>query len=451
MRFVIIGGGPAGTQAATEAARLGVEVVLIEDDIVGGAANLRDCIPSKAMIATGGAVGDLGRLQRLGLGSLDPAVDLQRLASRIAAITRHLEASTTTILESQGVQLVRGRGHLQDDHTVVASTPGGERRFEADAVLLSTGSRPRVPDWAQPDGNRILATRHAYPPPALPEHLVVVGSGVTGVEFVHMFTSLGCRVTLVVSRQQVLPGKDAEVAAVLEEEFLRRRVDLVMGARAVGAEQRDDGIMVQCHDGRAVAGSHLLLAVGSVPNSEGLGLAAAGVATTSSGHVPINHHGQTNVPHIYAAGDLSGKLPLSSVAAMQGRKIAEHVVIGHSAAHRHLNYDKAPSAVFTDPEIADVGLAEVDAFAMGRKIRVTKVPFTASARALIDDDTRGFVKVISDPATGVVLGGSIVGRGASDLISVISVAVTAGLRVGDIVDSMPVHPALAETLAEAAD
>ncbi len=229
---------------------------------------------------------------------------------------------------------------------------------------------------------------------------MVVGSGVTGVEFVHMFTSLGAQVSLVVSRQQVLPGKDPEVAAALEEEFLRRGVQLLKGARAVGLDRDENGVTVHCHDGRAVRGSHVLLAVGSIPNSAGLGLETAGVEVSESGHVPINHHCQTNVPHIYAAGDLSGKLPLSSVATMQGRKIAEHVVMGHTAAHRHLNYDKAPSAIFTDPEIADVGLAEAEAFASGRKIRVTKVPFSASPRALIAGDTRGFVKIVSDPATG---------------------------------------------------
>ncbi|MCK4175947.1 FAD-dependent oxidoreductase [Aciditerrimonas ferrireducens] len=451
MHFVIIGAGPAGSQAATDAARLGVEVTLIEREVVGGAANLWDCVPSKTMIATGGAMTDVGRLEQMGLGRLEPSLDLPALKRRITGIAEHLERATTEVLRRQGVRLLRGTGRLTGPRTVLVEGPEGTETLEADAILLATGSRPRVPAWAEPDGQRVLVTRDAYPPPELPEHLVVVGSGVTGVEFVHMFTSLGAQVSLVVSRQQVLPGKDPEVAAALEEEFLRRGVQLLKGARAVGLDRHEDGVTVHCHDGRAVRGSHVLLAVGSIPNSAGLGLEAAGVEVSESGHVPINHHCQTNVPHIYAAGDLSGKLPLSSVATMQGRKIAEHVVMGHTAAHRHLNYDKAPSAIFTDPEIADVGLAEAEAFASGRKIRVTKVPFSASPRALISGDTRGFVKIVSDPATGVVLGGSIVGRNASELIAVLAVAVTAGLRVQDIVDSMPVHPALAEALAEAAD
>jgi dihydrolipoamide dehydrogenase len=451
MHFVIIGGGPAGSQAATYAARLGVDVTLIERDVIGGAANLWDCIPSKAMIATGGAMSYLGRIGGMGVDDVEGNLDLDRLRGRITSITDRLEASVDQILRSQNVELIRGSGRLVGPHTVQAETEMGSRTIEADAVLLSTGSRPRIPDWTELDGDRILTTRDAYPPQELPEHLVVIGSGVTGVEFVHMFSSLGSHVTLVVSREQVLPRKDPEVAAVLEDDFLRRGVRLLKGARAVGIDRTPAGVTVRCDDGRIVLGSHALLAIGSIPNSESLGLESAGLSVDAGGYVPVNHHCQTSVPHIYAAGDLSGKLPLASVAFMQGRKIAEHVVVGHTAAHRHLNYDKAASAIFTEPEIADVGLAEADAFAEGRKIRVTKVPFASTAKALINNDPRGFVKIVSDPATGVVLGGSIVGQNAAELISVLAVAVTAGLRVGDIVESMLVHPALAEALAEAAD
>ena len=451
MRFVIIGGGPAGNQAATHAARLGVDVTLIERDIVGGAANLWDCIPSKAMIATGGAMATLNRIQGMGVVGARGSIDLEVLRDRIAAIVASLEQTNEKILHSQQVEVVRGTARLTDAHTVVAYTDDGARTFEADAILLSTGSRPRVPAWASLDADRILTTRDAYPPAVLPRHLVVIGSGVTGVEFVHLFSSLGCEVTLIVSRQQVLPQKDPEVAAVLEADFTERGVHLLKGARAIATERTEDGVIVSCDDGRVVAGSHALLAIGSIPNSEGLGLETAGVTVDGAGYVPINRHCQTSVPHIFAAGDLSGKLPLSSVAWMQGRQVAEYVVVGHTASHRHPNYDSAPSAIFTEPEIADVGLAEADAFAEGRKIRVTKVPFAASARALIDNDSRGFVKVITDPSTGIVLGGSIVGRNASELISVLAVAVTGRLKVADIIESMLVHPTLSEALAEAAE
>jgi len=449
-RFVIIGGGPAGNTAATHAARLGAEVTMIERDVIGGAAHLWDCIPSKAMIATGGALARMSKAQGMGLRDVGALLDFDVLAERIRAIEDRLERSTVEILGSQGVRMLHGTGRLVGPRQVVADTTDGTVELEADVVLLSTGSRPRVPEWATVDGTRVLTTRDAYPPPELPEHLVVVGSGVTGVEFVHMFSSFGCQVTLIVSRQQVLPQKGPEVAAALEADFIGRGVRLYKGARATGIEVGEGTVNVVCDDGRQARGTHALLAIGSLPNSEGLGLAEAGVET-QDGYVVVDHNCLSSVPGVYAAGDLSGKLPLSSVASMQGRKIAEHAMGLHVGAHRHLDYDKAASAIFTVPEIADVGLAEADAFAEGRKIRVTKVPFSANAKALIENDPRGFVKIVSDPATGVILGGSIVGRRAAELISVIALAVTAGLRVQDIYESLLVHPTLAEALSDAAE
>jgi NAD(P)H dehydrogenase (quinone) len=450
IRFVIIGGGPAGNTAATVAARLGAEVTLIERDLLGGAAHLWDCVPSKAMIATGGALSEIERARLMGLAA-EGSLDLKALRERITSIESKLHHSLNVLLESQGVRLISGVGRLKGPNQVIAETTGGMEELEADAILLSTGSRPRIPDWAVVDAVRVLTTRQAYPPPEIPEHLVVVGSGVTGVEFTHMFKALGSDVTLIVSRQQVLPGKDPEVAAALETEFLRRGVRLFKGARAEAIDVEDKTVRVRCDDGRAATGSHTVLAIGSIPNSEGLDLDCAGVTADPAGYVRVNHHLQSNVGHIYAAGDLSGKLPLSSVAAMQGRKIAEHVMGLHTRDHRHLDYDKAASAIFTEPEIADVGLAEADAFAEGRKLRVTKVPFSANAKALIEGDSRGFVKILSDPATGEVLGGSIVGRNAAELISVLAVAVTCNLKVVDLIDSLLVHPSLAESVTEAAE
>jgi NAD(P)H dehydrogenase (quinone) len=451
LRFVILGGGPAGNTAATHAARLGAKVTLVERDIVGGAAHLWDCIPSKTMIATGGAISFANRIGGMGLETVTAEVDPAGLKDRVDGIVSRLNRSITGLLESQRVRLVRGAGRFVGPNEVEITTVDGVELVPLDACLISTGSRPRLPDFAQPDGDRVLTTRDCYPPKVIPEHVVVIGSGVTGVEFVHMFASLGSKVTLIVSRQQVLPSKDPEVAAALETNFLERGVTLLKGARAKAIERVDDVVTVTCDDGRSARGSHAVLAIGSVPNSADLGLDAAGVELDGAGYITINHHCQSNIRHIYAAGDVSGKLPLSSVAAMQGRKVAEHVMGLHTVEHRHLDYDKAASAIFTEPEIADVGLAEAEAFALGRKIRVTKVPFSMTPKALINDDTRGFVKIISDPMTGVVLGGSIVGRHAAELISVIALAVTAGLRVNDIMESLLVHPALAEALAEAAE
>jgi NAD(P)H dehydrogenase (quinone) len=450
-RLVIIGGGPAGHAAATSAARRGVDVTMIERDIVGGAAHLLDCVPSKTMIATGAAMSFTNQLSGMGLEDRDAEVDVTALTSRIEDIKNRLSSDVTDMLVSQGVTIIHGSARLTGPHTVhVDAHDGTTQTLEADDILICTGTRPRVPDFVVPDGEHILTTRDCYPPRVFPESITVIGSGVTGVEFVHMFASFGAKVTLLVSRQQVLPGKDPEVAAVLEENFLQRGVRVFKGARAIGIERTATGVKVICDDGRVSETTHAVFAIGSIPNTEGLGLEDVGVVT-DGGYIPINRHCQSNIEHIYAAGDVSGKLPLSSVASMQGRKVAEQVVGGPKGPHRHLDYDKAASAIFTEPEIADVGLAEAEAFASGRKIRVTKVPFSTTAKALINNDSRGFVKIISDPATGVVLGGSIVGRHAAELISVIALAVTANLKVTDIGDALLVHPALAEALTDAAE
>jgi dihydrolipoamide dehydrogenase len=387
----------------------------------------------------------------MGLEEREAEVDVDALTSRIESIKTRLSTDVSSLLESQGVVIIRGSARITGVHTVhVDCADGSQMELEADDILVCTGSRPRIPEWVHPDGDRILTTRDCYPPRIFPESVTIIGSGVTGVEFAHMFASFGSKVTLVVSRQQVLPGKDPEVAAVLEDSFLSRGVRLFKGARAIAIEKTESGVRVVCDDGRSSETTHAVLAIGSIPNTENLGLEEVGIAL-DGGYIPIDRHCESNVKHIYAAGDVSGKLPLSSVASMQGRKVAEQVVGGPKGPHRHLDYDKAASAIFTEPEIADVGLAEAEAFASGRKIRVTKVPFSSTAKALINNDPRGFVKIISDPATGEVLGGSIVGSHAAELISVIALAVTANLKVTDIEESLLVHPALAEALAEAAE
>lgn len=448
LRFLVVGAGPGGVAAATGAAIHGAKVTVVESSIVGGAAHLWDCIPSKALVASSMRLDSLRGAVRLGIEGVGmPAVDMEGLSARADAISDRLARGTTELLQSQGVEVVHGRARFTGPNTAVAETEGAEIRVSFDVALVATGSRPWEPDWAEVDGERVLTTRHAYHLPEVPEHLIVVGSGVTGVEFVHVFASLGSKVTLLVSRQQVLPHRDPEVAAVLEEDFLEREVTLLKGSRANRAVRVGDGVEVSTEDGRTVSGSHVLLAVGSMPNSENLGLDEAGV-DLERGYIKVDEFQRTSVPHIYAAGDVTGQMPLSSVASMQGRKIARHAL---GLPVQPLDYRKVSQAIFTEPEIASVGLEEADARSEGRKVRITKVPFAANPRSLIQGNPTGFVKVISDPATHVVLGGTIVGHHASELIGILALAAQAGLRVDVVVETLMVHPSLSESLTDAAD
>ena len=449
LRLLVIGGGPGGHAAATTAASYGAHVTLVEDNILGGAAHLWDCVPSKAMVASSmrlASIRDSAGVGITDIGSVD--IHMDRLAAHLESVSSRLANGLAEMLDSQGVDIVQGRGRFTGPHTAVAETADGERVIAFDRAVIATGSRPWVPDFAPVDGERVLTTRHAYSLAELPKRMTVIGSGVTGVEMVHIFTSLGSDVTLLVSRQHVLPLRDAEVAAALENDFLARGVHLLKGARADGIRVEGDEVTVTTTDGRAITGSHALLAVGSVPNSEGLGLDAAGVATTEKGHVIVDELLRTNVPHIYAAGDVTGMVLLSSVATTQGTKIGRHAV-GLDVAP--VDYNKVAQAIFTHPEIATVGLEEVHAASEGRKVRITKVPFAANTRSLIDGYPAGFVKVISDPATRVVLGGTVVGQHASELIAPIALAVTARLRVDLLFDTMMVHPSLSESISEAAE
>jgi len=445
--LLIIGGGPAGTQAATTAASKGARVTLIEKDIVGGAAHLWDCIPSKTMAASALRHTSIRNAAKLGFVTEVGRVDPKVLAERIEVITGDINRNWVRLLESQGVTMIEGTGRFLSDHEVVVATAAGERRITFDKAMVSTGSAPRVPEWAPVDGKRVLTTRDAYFLDEVPEHIVVIGSGVTGVEFTHIFVSLGAKVSLVVSRQQILPYRDAEVAAVLEEDFLERGVRLVIGARAETVEVSDDEISVVCDDGRVIRGSHVLLAVGSYPLSDMLDLDAAGIES-HDGYITVDDHQRSSVSHIYAAGDVTGQMPLSSVASMQGRKIARHAL---DLPVTPLDYSKVAEAIFTEPEIASVGLVDVDAAAEGRKVQTMKVPFAANARSVLQHVTRGFVKLTSDPATGVVLGGTIVGHRASELIGVVALAVQARITDETLVETLMVHPSMTEAISDAAE
>jgi dihydrolipoamide dehydrogenase len=445
--LLIIGGGPAGTQAATTAASKGARVTLIEKDIVGGAAHLWDCIPSKTMAASALRHTSIRNAAKLGFTTEVGRVDPKVLAERIEVITGDINRNWVRLLESQGVAMIEGTGRFASDHEAVVTTSSGERRISFDKAMISTGSAPRVPSWAPVDGRRVLTTRDSYFLDEVPEHIVVIGSGVTGVEFTHIFESLGSKVSLVVSRQQILPYRDAEVAAVLEEDFVERGVRLVIGARADRIDTSEEGVAVVCDDGRVIRGSHALLAVGSYPLSEGLDLEAAGVET-QDGYITVDDIQRTSVPHIYAAGDVTGQMPLSSVASMQGRKIARHAL---DLPVTPLDYSKVAEAIFTEPEIASVGLVDVDAAALGRKVQTMKVPFAANARSVLQHVTRGFVKLTSDPATGVVLGGTIVGHRASELIGVVALAVQARITDETLVETLMVHPSMTEAISDAAE
>lgn len=453
MRIVIVGGGPAGYEAALMAAQLDADVVVVDRDGIGGACVLDDCVPSKTLIATSEALTSVAGSASLGvrLPAAQPggvSVDLPAVNRRVKELARAQSADIGRRLAREGVQVVEGSGRLLGGGRVVVTGPdGSEQGLGADVVLVATGASPRVLPGAVPDGERILDWREVYELTELPEHLVVVGSGVTGAEFANAYQAMGVPVTWVSSRDRVMPSEDADAARLLEDVFTRRGMRIMKNARAQAVTRTDGGVLVELTDGRRVEGSHALMAVGSVPNTGGMGLPETGVTLTRSGHVQVDRVSRTTAPNVYAAGDVTGVLPLASVAAMQGRIAVWHAL---GEAVTPLRLSTVASNVFTDPEIATVGVADGDADVAGVRLRTAKLPLATNARAKMQGVTDGFVKLFCRPGTGTVLGGVVVAPRASELILPVSIAVQHGLTVDQLAHTFSIYPSLTGSLVEAA-
>jgi dihydrolipoamide dehydrogenase len=356
-------------------------------------------------------------------------------------------------LTGEGVRIVAGQGRLSDEirglaaHRVEVLDTDGRvtEELESDVVLIATGADPRVLPGAEPDGERILDWRDVYELEEMPEHLVVVGSGVTGAEFASGYLEAGVPVTLVSSRDQVLPGEDSDAAEVLEEVFQSRGGRIAERGRAAGVKRTEKGVLVELTDGRTVEGSHALMTVGTVPNTAGLNLEQTGVELTPAGHIVVDRVSRTSVPGIYAAGDVTGVFQLASVAAMQGR-IAMWHALGEAVSPIKLK--TVAANVFTHPEIATVGVQE-KTIADGQDIDVVRLPLATNARAKMSDLRDGFVKLFTRRSTGVVVGGVVVAPGASELILPIALAVTKGLTAADLAQTFSIYPSLSGSITEA--
>ena len=454
-RVVIIGGGPGGYEAALVAAQLGAHVHLVERHGLGGSAVLTDVVPSKTLIATAEWMTSTDYATELGVrGATENAtVHLSVVNRRVLELARRQSQDIRTRLEREGITLVDGTGTLagtvRSDGTrcVQVTTDDGEHELSADIILLATGATPRVLPDAQPDGERILTWVQMYNLTELPEHLVVVGSGVTGAEFASAYNGLGVPVTLVSSRDRVLPGEDEDAAELIETVFRRRGMTVLSRSRAQAVRRTGEGVEVVLTDGRVVQASHCLVAVGGVPNTEGLGLAEAGVERTEAGHIRVDRVSRTTAPRVYAAGDCTGVLPLASVAAMQGR-----VAMWHSLgdAVSPLAVDAVTATIFTAPEIATIGVTE-------RQVRegvvdavLTQLPLARNPRAKMLGIHEGFVKVMADRHSGTVLGGVVVAPRASELIFPLAVAVAQRITADQLANVYTVYPSLSGSIAEAA-
>ncbi|ALG13673.1 NAD(P)H-quinone dehydrogenase [Kibdelosporangium phytohabitans] len=454
-RIVIMGGGVGGYEAALVAAQHGADVTIVERDGLGGACVLYDCVPSKTFIASAGARSAFRNADELGIrtNGSEAEVEVPVVHGRVRGLALAQSADIRARLQREGVRLIAGVARFVDDrpgmaeHRIGVTPHSGEPEvLAADVTLIATGATPRVLPGAVPDGERILDWRQLYDLNELPEHLVVVGSGVTGAEFASAYTEMGVKVSVVSSRDRVLPHEDADAAAVLEDAFAERGTTLYKHARAEKVERVTDGVVVHLQDGRKIEASHALMTVGSVPNTADIGLEKLGIEPGPGGFISVDRVSRTGVPGVYAAGDCTGVLMLASVAGMQGR-IAMWHALGEGVAPIRLK--TVAANVFTHPEIATVGISQQAIDSGEVPARTIMLPLATNARAKMEGLRRGFVKLFCRPATGVVIGGVVVAPTASELILPIAIAVQNQLTVEHLALTFSVYPSLSGSITEA--
>ncbi|ONI85884.1 NAD(P)H-quinone dehydrogenase [Actinosynnema sp. ALI-1.44] len=454
-RIVIMGGGVGGYEAALVAAQHGADVTIVERDGLGGACVLYDCVPSKTFIASAGARSAFRNADELGIrtNGSQAEVEVPVVHGRVRGLALAQSADIRARLQREGVRLIAGYGRFVDDrpgmaeHRIGVTPHSGEPEvLAADVTLIATGATPRVLPGAVPDGERILDWRQLYDLTELPEHLVVVGSGVTGAEFASAYIEMGVKVSVVSSRDRVLPHEDADAAAVLEDAFAERGTTLYKHARAEKVERVTDGVVVHLQDGRKIEASHALMTVGSIPNTTDIGLEKVGIEPGPGGFISVDRVSRTGVPGVYAAGDCTGVLMLASVAGMQGR-IAMWHALGEGVAPIRLK--TVAANVFTHPEIATVGISQQAIDSGEVPARTIMLPLATNARAKMVGLRRGFVKLFCRPATGVVIGGVVVAPTASELILPIAIAVQNQLTVEHLALTFSVYPSLSGSITEA--
>ncbi|WP_277542173.1 dihydrolipoyl dehydrogenase [Haloarcula laminariae] len=450
---LVIGGGPGGYVAAIRAARLGLDTTLVERDAYGGTCLNHGCIPSKALISASDVAHDARAAEEMGVFA-DPAVDMTAMAEWKDGVVTRLTRGVESLCKSAGVTLVEGTAEFVDEGTVRVAHGGEGRDPETIAfehAIVATGSRPiEVPGFAF-DGERILSSREALALETVPDELLVVGAGYIGMELSTVFAKLGAEVTVVEMLEDVLPGYEDDISAIVRERAEALGVDFAFGEAASDWESLDDGrIRVATTDeDDAVTEYHAdrcLVAVGREPVTDTLGLENVGLDPDENGFLATDERARTELDGVFAVGDVAGE-PMLAHKAMAEGEVAAEVAAGEPAA---LDHQAIPAAVFTDPEIGTVGLTEAEASEAGFDPVVGRMPLRANGRALTLDEREGFVRIVADADTEFLLGAQIVGPEASELVAELSLGIELGARLEDIAGTVHTHPTLSEAVHEAA-
>jgi dihydrolipoamide dehydrogenase len=449
-RVVIIGAGPGGYVAAIRLAQLGRQVVLVEKEALGGTCLNWGCIPSKALIYVASLYEKIQESSLMGILADNVRVDVAKLQTWKEQVVGKLTGGIGQLMKAHGVRVVMGEATFKDAKTLVVKGSKGEETLTADGFLIATGSTPSVIPGMVYDGDRILESREALELKEIPPRLGVIGGGVIGLEIGIMYAKLGSQVTVVEMTPQLLPGTDPEIVQVLQRSMKKRGITVHTQTKAKVDKTADNTVRLTLETSKGeqvVEVDRVLVSVGRRPNTQGLGLENTGVKLNEKGFIQVDAQLRTSVPHIFAIGDVTSGPLLAHKASKEGL-VAAAVMSGENEV---LDYRALPAAVFTDPEIATVGLTETEAEAEGYKVRVGKFPFQASGRALSMNESEGMVKLVADAVTDQVLGVHMVGPDVSELIAEAALAIEMGATAEDLALTIHTHPTLPETLMEAAE
>lgn len=446
---LIIGGGPGGYVAAQRAAQLGKDVVLVEAEELGGTCLNHGCIPSKALISVGDLMRKLKEAEERGLKATGVEVDFAKTqAWKQNKVIKRLVTGVASLMKAGQVEVIRGKARFVDPHTVeIALNEGGNSVYTFKHAIVATGSVAVNPRFFPLDGKDVVDARGALDFPEIPKNMVVVGGGYIGVELGIAYAKLGSKVTVVEATEQLLPNTDPDLIAVLMRKLRRLGVSVMLKAKAGGGLQ-NGMVKVEDAEGKTheIAADKVLVAVGRRPFTEGLDLQNAGVAADQRGFIQVDSQMRTNVAHIFAIGDVCSPVMLAHKASAQGRVAAEAI----AGLPSHADWQTVPAVVFTDPEIAYVGLTEAQAKEKGHDVIVSKFMFAAVGRALTMAESDGLVKLVGDKKTGLLLGAQLCGPEVSELIGELTLAIEMGARIEDVALTPHYHPTLSEGILEAA-
>jgi len=447
---IVIGGGPGGYVAAIRLGQLGVKTLCVEKEAMGGVCLNWGCIPSKALIAAANLANKVRNAQHMGITVKDLEVDVAKMQEWKEGIVHKLTSGVTSLVKGNGSDIALGTAKITGPNSVeVTTTDGKTDTYTATkGIIVGTGTQMITIPGFEPDGETVITAREAVSLQSAPASMIIIGGGVIGLELGMVYQKLGTKITVVELMDQLLPGTDPDLVRVVQKRLKADGADIHLKSKAVKLDKSGGKAKVTIDtEGKeqVVEAETVLVAVGFKPNSTAMGLDDVGVKLDQRGHITIDEQMRTNIPTIFAIGDVAGMPYLAHKASKEG-EIAAEVIAGHKAA---ADYRGMPAAIFTDPEIATVGITETQAKAEGKKVTIGKFPFAASGRAMAVSETDGFIKVIIDEADHQLLGVAIVGPEASDLIAESALALEMCAFAEDVALTVHPHPTLGEGVMEA--